>query len=74
MTQSAPAPEASRLLRREEAADYLGIGLNKLNELIQTGQLASVGIPPKPGGKRPARRIEQAELDRFIERNRTAAS
>ena len=74
MTQPASAPAPSRLLRREEAAEYLGIGLNKLNELIRTGQLASVGIPPKPGGVRPARRVEQAELDRFIERNRTASA
>ncbi|HEX7995135.1 MAG TPA: helix-turn-helix domain-containing protein [Streptosporangiaceae bacterium] len=65
--------QASRLLRRQEAAQYLGIGVVKLYELTNEGQIASVEIWSR-GGKRPSRRWELDELNRFITERRTGGA
>lgn len=41
-------------------------------DLMYKGELASVEIPTGDSGKRRLRRIEQAEIDTFITRNRTS--
>ncbi len=66
MTQSASAP---RLVTIANAADQLGVSLRTVYELMSRGELASVKFPV---GR--ARRIEQAEIDRFIKANRTATA
>ena len=58
----------ARLVTPADAAEQLGISLRTIYELMSTGALASIKIPP--GGKTSPRRIEQAEIDAFIERNR----
>lgn len=63
-----PAP-TRRLVSVDEACEQLGIAKTKLYELMRTGDLASVKLPP--GTNMAGRRIEQAEIDDFIARNRT---
>ena len=58
----------ARLVTPADAADQLCISLRTIYELMSTGALASIKLPP--GGKTSPRRIEQAEIDAFIERNR----
>ena len=58
----------ARLVTPADAAEQLGISLRTIYELMSTGALASIKIPP--GGKTSPRRIEQAEIDAFIDRNR----
>ena len=50
-------------------AEQLGMSRNKLYELMYKGELASVEIPGK-SEKTHGRRIEQAEIDAFVERHR----
>lgn len=64
-------PGASRLLSVEEACEQLGIRKRKIYELMGSGELASIKLPP--GSKQSGRRIEQSEIDAFIERNRVAS-
>lgn len=70
---TATAPETGRLLRRREAADYLGVGYSKFHELVRRGEFGCVEIP-SAGGVRPGKRYPQAELDAFIERHRSPAA
>jgi excisionase family DNA binding protein len=55
----------------DEACEQLGIAKTKLYELMRTGELASVKLPPAT--EQSGRRIEQAEIERFIDRNRVQA-
>jgi hypothetical protein len=77
-------PTGRVLVTVAEARGQLGIGLTKMYELINTGEIAVVRLPT-PGGKatrrrvgesgaRPSLRIEQAEIDAFIARHREPAA
>ena len=64
-------PQADRLRRppsltpdlsRREAADVLGIGLAKLDQLVRDGALASYKLG---AGRRSARRIRRDSLEAF---------
>jgi excisionase family DNA binding protein len=69
----APAPlAATQLWTVEEARDLLGIGHDKIYRLMRAGELAYIQLPP--GTKRAPRRIEQAEIDRFLARNRVGGT
>jgi excisionase family DNA binding protein len=69
MTQSQP------LRTVDEAAGLLGISVTSVWDLMRSGKLASVAIPSARGhGKRSMRRIEQSEIDAFIERHRQATA
>jgi excisionase family DNA binding protein len=57
-----------KLLTVDEAQGQLGISRDKIYELMSGGELAFVKLPP--GTKHAGRRIEQAEINAFIERNR----
>jgi excisionase family DNA binding protein len=52
-----------------EAAEQLGVSRDKLYELMASGDLAYVSLPPH--SKQAGRRIEQAEIERFIAANRS---
>ena len=69
MTDSATV--APKLLTVAEAMDQLGIGKVKIYELMRAGELDWVDMPPHT--LQAARRIEQAEVDAFIARNRRQA-
>jgi excisionase family DNA binding protein len=71
MTATVPTP-ATRLRTVEEAREQLGVAKTKVYELMSSGELAFVKLPP--GSNNAGRRIEQAEIDAFIARNRTRAS
>lgn len=74
------AGQGRRLRTVAEAAAQLGIGKVKFYELIKSGELATVELPtPGDGrarrrvgqaGPRASHRVEEAEIDAFIERNR----
>lgn len=69
MPQTADAQQSKpKLLKVNEAAAQLGISREQVYALISRGELASVKIPGR--NQAWARRIEQAEIDAFIERNR----
>lgn len=53
------------MLTAKEVREQLGIGRDKLRELIQTGQLTAIRIGPEPNA--PYRISEEALAD-FIER------
>jgi predicted DNA-binding transcriptional regulator AlpA len=77
------APEAPKLVTLAEAMDQLGVGKTRLYELINSGEIATVELPTPGGatarrrvgdpGPKKSRRIEQAEINAFIERNRARA-
>jgi len=52
----------------DDACEQLGIAKTKLYELMKSGDLASVKLPP--GTEMSGRRVEQSEIDAFIARNR----
>jgi hypothetical protein len=67
------------LLTLTEAQEVLGIKKTKMYELINGGEIKTVDVSagePKQArrvgdkGPRPSRRIEWAEIERYIERNR----
>ncbi len=59
-----------RLLTVAEACAQLGIKTRKFYELCASGEIASIKMPP--GTHQSGRRVEQSEIDAFIERNRQA--
>ncbi len=65
-----PAP-AARLVTVAVAAEQLGLSQRTVYELMNSGELASIKLPPHT--QQAARRIEQTEIDAFIKRNRQAA-
>ena len=69
MTDSATA--APKLLTVAEAMEQLGISKVTIYKLMREGELAYVSIPPHT--LQAARRVEQAEVNAFIARNRKAA-
>jgi excisionase family DNA binding protein len=58
------------LLTIAQAAKQLGMSVRGMYELVYQGHLASVEIPSTGRTQRKTRRIEQTELDAFIEQNR----
>lgn len=63
-------PATGQLLTVEQARDLLGIGHDKIYKLMASGELAYVKLPP--GSTQAGRRIEEAEIRAFIERNRVS--
>lgn len=61
-------PPVPQLVTVEDAAIKLGISERTVYELIRSGELVSVKLPPY--SKTAARRIEQSAIDEFISRNR----
>jgi len=75
MTQQATEAQQSRMLAAAEVMDQLGIKASKFYELIRKGELEAVDLnnvagqyatPGRPGGRRRALRVRQAEVDRFL--------
>ena len=62
-------PPNPRLVTVNEACEQLGVERDKLYELMASGELAYVKLPP--GTKQAGRRIEQSEIHAFIDRNRS---
>jgi|GEM_PF-2526384 len=60
------------LLSIKEVAADLGIGRDSVTRLIDNGELEAIEFPKMGGrGKNRERRIEQEEIERFKQRNRT---
>ena len=59
-----------------EFAKRTSISVRLAYELIDSGDIAALRLPSRPGtvGKRRFFRIESAEVDRFLKRARQAAS
>lgn len=74
MTESTPSPIASDLLLRvPEVADRLGSSKGYVYQLMRSGQLGYVEMPPgigsrgrKDGTGQIGRRVKESELNRFI--------
>jgi excisionase family DNA binding protein len=71
MNTEAP-PAASQLWTVKQACDLLGVGHDKIYRLMRSGALAWIDLPP--GTKRSPRRIEQREIERFLDANRRGGS
>jgi Helix-turn-helix domain len=72
-TLAQPAQGGGRkLLSITEAAGQLGVSRSQAYSLVYTGDLASVEMPPgrRSVGKARTRKVELAEVDAFIKRNR----
>jgi excisionase family DNA binding protein len=63
--------QPSRLLTVAAARERLGMSKDKLYELMRAGELAFVKLPPYT--QHSGRRIEEAEIEAFIARNRQSA-
>lgn len=61
-----PQP-ARRMLKTREAAEYLGIGLDMLRELIEAGKIPYVKF------RESARRFDVRDLDAYIDANKSVA-
>lgn len=73
MTQPTVEAEAPGMVTVAEAMRQLGIkSRDTIYRLMGSGELAWVSMPPHT--KQAGRRIEQAEIDAFIERNRRHAT
>lgn len=69
-----------KLLTVAQASEQLGIGKTRLYELIHAGEIATIELPTSSGapgrryvgdtGAKASRRVEQTEVDAFIERHR----
>ncbi len=64
-------PATTRLLTVEQACEQLGIKTRKFYELMASGAIATIKLPP--GNQQSGRRVEQSEIDAFIARNRVQA-
>jgi excisionase family DNA binding protein len=60
-----------KLVTVNEACEQLGLSRDKLYELMADGHIAYVSLPPH--SKQAGRRIEQSQIDAFVERNRSTA-
>ena len=73
LPMKATAPPAEPLLHTvERACELLGFGKDKIYALMRSGELAFIKLPP--GTKQSGRRIEQAEIERFLDRNRVSGT
>ena len=61
-----------KLVTVDDARTQLGMSRDKIYELMSSGDLAYVSLPPH-SSKQAGRRVEQAEIDAFIKRNRQPA-
>ncbi len=67
-------PADSQLWTIKQARDLLGIGHDRIYDLMRSGELAYIQLP---GGTRWAgghRRIEQREIERFLKANRVGGT
>jgi excisionase family DNA binding protein len=71
MTEPTHSAEPSASVTVEEAMRQLGIKKNKIYELMASGDLEFISLPPHT--KQAGRRIEQAEIDAFKARHRNRA-
>lgn len=62
-----------RLLTARQAARQLGLSTTAVYQMMYKGDLASIAIPTG-NPHRTLRRVEQAEVSAFIERNRVATA
>ena len=80
MTQQATEPQPSRLIKVSEAIAQLGIGRTKFYELLHQGEFTVYNLnsaprgPVQKGQRRPAIRVDQAEVDAYRGRIKVAAS
>lgn len=65
------ADSTPKLVTVAEAMEQLGVGKPKIYELMGTGEIAFISLPPHT--KQAGRRIEQAEIDAFVARHRQTA-
>lgn len=66
------AQERHRLLSAPQVAEQLGVSKSQAYQLMYSGDLASIQMPAARGttGRALRRKVEQSEVDAFIERNR----
>jgi predicted DNA-binding transcriptional regulator AlpA len=69
MTTAETGQQTPKLVSVAEACGQLGIGKVKFYELMNAGEFGETVSLPSPTGARPGRRIKQAGIDAFIERN-----
>jgi len=62
------------LLTTMQAARRLGIGRRMLYYLIEAGEIETIRMPSRTGRDGGQHRIEPAEIQRFIDRNRQRAT
>ena len=80
MTQQATESQPSRLITVREATGQLGIGRTKFYELLRQGEFSVYNLNSAPRGhmrkgqKRPAIRVDQAEVDAYKARIKTPAA
>jgi excisionase family DNA binding protein len=78
MAAAEPEVTRPRIVSVPEAAKQLGVSRDYMYRLVRSGEIASIRMPSTTGGKRGTfgwgLRIEQAEIDAFIERARESAS
>jgi excisionase family DNA binding protein len=70
---SEAATTAPRVLTVPEAAEQLRVTRGQIYNLINAGVLAHIRYPKRTGDEDGAIRIEQSEIDAFIQRNRVTA-
>ena len=68
MSEAANSTPRTRLLKVTEAAEQLRVTRGQVYNLIRADLLRSIRLPTHTGGEDGAIRIEQSELDAFIER------
>jgi excisionase family DNA binding protein len=73
MTEQATASQTP-LLTVDETAERLSVSREYIYQLIRRGELACIELPLREGAKWSGKRIEPAELEAFIERNRVQSS
>lgn len=66
------APVRPRLLRRAEAAAYLGVSLAQLDHLRLAGEVRPVPMPSRLGGQIRTPLYDRADLDTAITRWKAA--
>jgi excisionase family DNA binding protein len=64
-----------RLLTAAEVCELLSIGRTRFYELVNSGELQAVTLPPRPGTKRAkgGKRVALSEIQDFIKRNAAAS-
>jgi predicted DNA-binding transcriptional regulator AlpA len=81
MTQQATEPQPLRLVTVGEVCEQLAIGRTKFYELCQQGAFTVYNLnssaprgPVRKGQKRPAIRVDQAEIDAYLIRSKVPAT
>ena len=78
MTAAESEVTKPRIVSVPEAAKQLGVSRDYMYKLVKSGEIPSIRMPSTTGGKRGTfgwgLRIEQAEIDSFIQRAREATT